>query len=325
MRYSVIVVTFNSQDFVVPCLESVLTAADGAEMEVVVVDNNSSDDSVRLVRERFPEVKLMENEVNLGFARACNQGYGVSTGEFVFLVNPDAMVSSEALRQCLAFMEGHPKCGMCSGEKYSREKGKSSGARTFPGPLKRFFMQMGFSKKWGGRFSWMDTDYLHEVIDKPRVVDWVDGSFGCIRRVMLERIGFFDERFFLYCEEVDLCLRAKQGGWEVWYLPEVRVRHEAGKMSEKVETEAFEASGSQVESYRMMAEFLYFRKHGGLLWVFGALALELLTYGIEVFKNYTYRLVTGKRTKINYMRKAQRLIKAFFRTKWGSYSPPAPW
>jgi GT2 family glycosyltransferase/lipopolysaccharide/colanic/teichoic acid biosynthesis glycosyltransferase len=230
MQLSVIIVNYNVRVFLENALASVRKALDGISSEVIVVDNASDDNSVEMVQKKFPEVNLIVNKNNMGFAAANNQALRVCHGEFVLLLNPDTVVQEDTFKTMLAFFEQHPQVGL-AGCKILNPDGSLQLAcrRSFPTPWVGFTKSIGLSNifprsKFFGRYN---LTYLNP--DETYEVDAVSGSFMFIRKKVVDNVGGLDEQFFMYGEDLDLCYRVKQAGWEIYYIPSTQVIHYKGQ------------------------------------------------------------------------------------------------
>jgi GT2 family glycosyltransferase len=228
---SIIIVTYNSVSYISDCLNPLV---DMSEVEVVVVDNDSRDGTVTKLREDFPAVQLITLPENIGFGRACNIGVSVSNGSFIVLLNPDAIASAQAVKTLIRFFDGHPRTGIVGGclVDLSGLPLQSMGDRPtlvrlmVEKPIEWVAQRVDphgpFRHVLGRYFAKLRTPSAAEQ------VAWVSGAALCCRRRTWEDVGGFDEKFFLYYEDVDLCLRATQGGWEVWYVPHAVIPHQSG-------------------------------------------------------------------------------------------------
>ncbi|PLW92184.1 MAG: glycosyltransferase [Marinilabiliales bacterium] len=234
MKLSVIIVNYNVEYFLEQCLLSVRKAMEGIDGEVIVVDNNSVDGSVRMIKDRFTEVKLIENKKNLGFSQANNQAIKESQGEFVLLLNPDTVVDVDTFRKSTAFMDDHKDAGglgvmMVDGKGQFLPESK----RGLPTPEVSFYKIFGLSKlfKRSKRFGKYHLTYL----DKSKIhkVDVLSGAFMMLRKSVLDKIGLLDEDFFMYGEDIDLSYRIKKAGYENYYFPETRIIHYKGESTKK--------------------------------------------------------------------------------------------
>lgn len=234
VRLSVIIVNYNVRHFLEQALGSVRRAMQGIEGEVWVVDNNSVDDSVHMVRARFPEVKLIVNDFNPGFGAANNQAIRQAAGEFVLLLNPDTLVEEDTFHKCLAFMDAHPDAGAL-GVKLIDGSGKylPESKRGFPTPWVAFCKTFGLSSLFP-RSKFFNSYYLgHLSPDETHEADVLAGCFMFIRRAALDRSGLFDEAFFMYGEDIDLSYRLTQAGFKNYYFPETSIIHYKGESTKK--------------------------------------------------------------------------------------------
>ncbi len=234
MKLSVIIVNYNVRYFLEQALGSVRRALQGIEGEVWVVDNNSADDSLAMVRTRFPEVHIIANKENTGFAVANNQAIKASKGEYVLLLNPDTVVEEDTFAKCIAFMDTHPEAGAVgvrlidgSGAYLPESK------RGFPTPWVAFCKTIGLGRLFprsarlnGYYLGHLDPNQTHEI-------DVLVGAFMFMRRSALEQVGLLDEAFFMYGEDIDLSYRIKQGGYKNYYLHTTSIIHYKGESTKK--------------------------------------------------------------------------------------------
>jgi GT2 family glycosyltransferase len=234
MKLSVIIVNYNVKAYLEQCLRSVYEALHGLEGEVFVVDNLSTDGSVEMVRERFPQVKLIANRENVGFSRANNQAIHESRGEYVLLLNPDTVVGEDVFHQVVRFLDGHPKAGGL-GVKMIDGTGRflPESKRGLPTPTVAFFKIMGLSRlfprsRYFGRYH---LGHLPE--NEAASIEILSGACMFLRKSVLDQVGLLDESFFMYGEDIDLSYRITLGGHENWYLPEARIIHYKGESTKK--------------------------------------------------------------------------------------------
>jgi len=244
MKLSVVIVNYNVRLLLEECIRSVLKALDGIEGDIFVVDNNSSDGSVEYIRERFPEVHLIANKENCGFARANNQTIRMTDAEYVLLLNPDTVVFENTLRGCLDFMDAHPEAGGAGVRMLTREGDAApESRRAVPTPWVAFLKMMGFTRRY----------YMsHLPWDKPGRIEVVSGAFCLLRHKALDDIGLLDENFFMYGEDIDLSFRLLKGGWQNWYLP-YDIIHYKGESTQK--------SSFRYVHVFYQAMLIFFRKH----------------------------------------------------------------
>ncbi|HVP35804.1 MAG TPA: glycosyltransferase family 2 protein, partial [Terriglobales bacterium] len=226
---SIIIVNYKSKGFLRDCLDSIYSSKTNLNFEIWLIDNSSKDGITAWVKQNFPQVNLIENEWNLGFSKAVNQGIKESQGRYLLLLNPDTRISQGKVEELLKFMDENPEVGICGPKMVDEKNGLLYSCRSFPdfltsisssqSILNHLFPHNPLSRK-----------YLLKDIDRAEIreVDWVSGSCLFARKEMLEQIGLLDENFFMFCEDTDLCLRAKKNGWKVFYFPFLTVTHQVG-------------------------------------------------------------------------------------------------
>ena len=241
MRLSIVIVNYNVKYFLEQCLESVFASnlrleenANGApsklELEVFVVDNASVDGSVEMVRERYPQVHLIANEDNVGFARANNQALRLCTGDLMLLLNPDTVVERDTFSSCATFFTTHPDCGglgvkMINGEgKYLKES-----KRGFPTPEAAFYKISGLIRLFphNRRIAAYYMGHLDD--EKTNPIDILPGAFLMVSSTALDKVGLLDESYFMYGEDIDFSWRIKKAGFENYYYPDARIIHYKGE------------------------------------------------------------------------------------------------
>ena len=234
MKLSVIIVNYNVKHFLEQCLQSVHKAIKNIDAEVFVVDNNSVDQSVELVKDKFPFVKLIINKENTGFSVANNQAIRVSKGEYVLLLNPDTIVEEDTFEKCISFMDSKPNAGAI-GVKMVDGKGKflPESKRSLPTPAVAFYKIFGLSSLFpkSKRFGAYHLSYLPE--DEVNEADILAGAYMFMRKEALDKVGLLDETFFMYGEDIDLSYRIIQGGYKNYYFPETRIIHYKGESTKK--------------------------------------------------------------------------------------------
>lgn len=249
---SIVILNYNTRDHLRACLRSVLAEAAGAE--VLVVDNASTDGSADMVAAEFPAVGLIRAPRNGGYAYGNNLALRQVHGDAILLLNPDTTVDPGSVAGLVDALDRHPEAGVV-GPKLLRPDGSIHLAcrRSFPTPAVAFYRLAGLSRLFprSRRFGRYNLTYADP--DQPMEVDAVCGACLLIRRAVVQRIGLLDERFFLYGEDLDWCLRARQAGWKVRYEPGVVVRHQHGAASRK------RALRTTFHFFRAMD--LFYRKH----------------------------------------------------------------
>jgi len=234
LKLSIIIVNYNVQHFLEQCLQSVMEAIKNMETEIFVVDNNSVDGSVVMVRNRFPSVKLIANTKNTGFSKANNQAMKIAQGQYVLLLNPDTLVETDTFTKVVQFMDAHPNAGGL-GIKMVDGKGNflPESKRSLPTPEVAFYKIFGLSWLFPGskRFGKYHLTFLDK--EKTHEVEVLSGAFMLMRKKTLDKIGLLDEDFFMYGEDIDLSYRILKGGYRNYYFPEARIIHYKGESTKK--------------------------------------------------------------------------------------------
>jgi GT2 family glycosyltransferase len=275
MDLSFCIVTYRARDLLRDCLLSLAANPPDCTYELIIVDNHSQDRIGAMLAAEFPEARFIENPTNLGYTRPMNTAMRAATGRFVIQLNADTLIKPGAFDVLLKFMEDHPAAGICTPKVLNRDgtlqkQCRRSAARpwdviTYFSGLSRLFPKSPFL----GR-------YLQTFLDEDEInpVEAVSGSCMFIRQAVLQQIGYLDEQFFAYQEDADICFRARQAGWQVFYVPQAQIVHFGGE------------SGSKVEPYRGVyhwhrSYFLYYRKNLAKDYFF---ILNWLFYGLMAGK-----------------------------------------
>ena len=237
MLLSVVIVNYNVKSYLEQCLRSVCQSKGlvlGQDFEIFVVDNHSVDDSVEMVREKFPQVRLIANQDNVGFAKANNQAIRLSQAKYVLLLNPDTLIEADSLKKCLDFMESHPDAGglgvkMIDGQgKYLKES-----KRGLPTPEASFYKMSGLCKLFPRSRHFAAYYMGHLSPEQTNQVEILSGAFMMLRRECLQKTGLLDETFFMYGEDIDLSYRILLAGYHNYYFPETRIIHYKGESTKK--------------------------------------------------------------------------------------------
>lgn len=254
MDLSIIIVNYKSKDFTDACIKSIYDNTRNISFETIVVDNNSGDGCIEMLRNKYPQVKGYQNDENEGFAKGNNIGIKLSTGRYILLLNPDTIVYEGTLEKMVRYMDKNLDVGI-AGCRVENPDGTLQLAcrRSIPTPMVAFFRLLGLDKLFpkSKLFARYNLLYLDE--DKEAEVDAVSGAFLICRREVIGDIGGLDEDYFMYGEDIDFCYRAKKKGWKVKYYPDVRITHFKGKSSENLTIPATKAY------YDSMA--IFFSKH----------------------------------------------------------------
>ncbi len=247
---SVIIVNWNTRDFLARCLSSITQAVQRMKAEVFVVDNASSDESGKTVKENFTEVMLIENEKNLGFAAANNQALKQSKGRYLLLLNPDTQVREGAIQKLISFMNLRPDVGITGVQLLNSDGSKQNSIANIPSLatelLNKSLLEWLFPKRFPGK---------RRNYPEPIEVESVIGACMMVRREALDQVGMLDEDYFLFLEETDWCYRMKKAGWKTYHVPQAEVYHFQGKSAEA------ERKRAKVEYYR--SRYHFFKKNFG--------------------------------------------------------------
>ena len=268
---AVIIVSYNVRSFLEQTLRTVVDASEGLRVELIVVDNASTDESAEMMRERFPEARLIANAENMGFARASNQGFAHAHGRYVLFLNPDVVIHRDTLRTMVGFMDDRPEVG-AAGCKLLLPDGQMELAcrRSFPTPGVAFYKIVGLANLFPHNRRFGAYNLTHLDPNQEHEVDALSGSFMMVRHDTLEQVGSWDERYFMYGEDLDLCYRIKRAGWKVWYVPATEVVHFHGESARQTSR-----IHDRITFYKAM--YIFVREHLGSHVLF---PVWLLTTGI---------------------------------------------
>lgn len=278
---SVIIVNYNTRELLLSCLKSVFDSRDAGSTEVIVVDNASIDGSRDAARTNFPQAKVIENAENIGFSGANNRAFGVAKGRFLLLLNSDAELRPDGIRLLRDFMEKHPEAG-AAGPRLVYDDGTTQPSvdsapnlfteflhlfglkRLLPGEKARRAAAPVMRKLGGKTVGTYFTTYAGDL--NPIEVDCVSGACMIVRREVAERTGGLDTEFFMYMEDMDWCVRMKEAGFKVFYIPEVEVTHRVGASG----SEGEDGIDNHILAERYRSRLMFFKKHRGS----GALLFE---------------------------------------------------
>ncbi len=264
VKLSIVIVSWNTLDLLVQCLNSIYDPAPSMEFETLVVDNASTDGSAVAVRELYPHVRLIENAENVGFARANNQAIRQANGQYILLLNPDTLVIPGALDMLVSFMDEYPEAGLAGARTLNPDH--TLQASCYPAPtLSREIWRLLHLDAIVPYGAYRMSDW---PVDLPRRVEALLGACILVRPAVFEQIGLFDADYFFTAEEIDLCRRAARAGWTIYWVPQAQIIHYGGQSSRLIAEKAF------LLLYE--GKVMYFRKQlGSLNAVLYKLALAL--------------------------------------------------
>lgn len=252
---SIILVNWNARELLMRSLRAIQDTKAGLDMEVIVVDNASTDDSVAQTRQAYPSTIIVQNAENTGFAQANNQGMAIATAPFYLLLNTDAFLHEGALEHMLAHMRAHPQAGALGCKLFYEDGSLQRSCSTFPTVATELWQALFLDRLFAASLIFGKYMMTWWNMNDAREVDVVMGACMLLRREAIEQVGGFDTGFFMYSEEVDLCYRLKKAGWQVRYTPDAIATHIWGGSSQKVPRETF------LRLYASRVRF--FRKHYG--------------------------------------------------------------
>jgi N-acetylglucosaminyl-diphospho-decaprenol L-rhamnosyltransferase len=277
---SIIVVNWNTRGLLADCLNSIKQTAGDLGIEIIVVDNASTDGSQEMVRQSFPQVRLIKNIENVGFARANNQAIEASQGRYVLLFNSDALAQPGALRAMVAYADGYPDIGIVGAQLLNGDGSFQASYTRFPTLWREFLILSGLGRLLFGPW------YPSHGPDQSRAVtdaDYVEGACMLARREAVEQVGGLDEGYFMYAEEVDWCFGMRRAGWRVVYLPQARIIHLGGGSSSK--------GSARREAMLYRGRVRFFRKNYGDC---QAAVLKGMMYILTAIKSVWHRLRRGR-------------------------------
>jgi N-acetylglucosaminyl-diphospho-decaprenol L-rhamnosyltransferase len=308
---AVVLVSYNTRELTKKALACLFSSSHDLEMEVIIIDNASQDNSAEMISAEYPDITLIKNTENVGFGRANNQALPGINSRYVLLLNTDAFVEPDTISKTVKFMDAHLECGILGVKLIGRDGEMQPSCRFFPTPWNIFLQRSGLGRFFKHVVMIDDTSWDHATV---RDCDWVPGCYLLVRKEVIEQVGLFDPRFFLYYEEVDLCFTAKSAGWRVTYYPYATVVHFGGE-SAKHEG-AISVEGRQIESLDIESELLYFRKNHGISGVLLHLLLNSLADLIQVAKDIV-KLRSVQRILLN-VRRLLFVWKMFLRTEFAT-------
>lgn len=268
---SIVFTHWNVRDLLRSCLLSVREKTVGLTYEIIIVDDGSTDGSVEMIRKEFPEVRLVENGTNIGVAKAYNRGAALVTGRYMQMLNTDMVLVNNAIKILMDFLETHPEAGACAGKLRNTDLTTQVSYGSFPGLLQ------AFSEAFGLRHlipfvHWPQAGICpDESITKPLEAEYLSGADMLIRKEVIDKLGFFDERYTSYCEETDFCYRIRhQTPWKLYYVPQSEIIHFGGQ------------SFSKVPEYRLRLMYSgynkFLKKHHGAIYSFLTRSLYALQF-----------------------------------------------
>lgn len=267
---SICIVSYNTKECLTKCIDSILSNGKGIDYEMIVVDNYSGDGTVEMLRNDYPQVRLIINSTNIGYARAVNQAIDASRGQYLLIINSDVVLLPQCLSNMIHFVRNREDAGVVGCRVLNADRSIQRSCRSFPNVLnfisENFFLDKIFPKNklWGRPF----LSYFG--YDRTTTVDVVLGAFMMIRREIIDRVGKMDEQFFMYAEETDFCYRVKNAGWKNYFFPEAQIIHCGGESTRQASIPMF------IELHK--SHHRYIEKHHGRSYL--AIIKSILFLGI---------------------------------------------
>jgi len=307
---SVIIVNWNTKELLKKCLASVYEQKKNINYEVIAVDNGSTDGSVEMVKDEFPEVSIIENSKNRGFAAANNQGIKIAKGRYVLLLNSDTVVLDNAVAKCVLFADAYPDAAIVGCRVLNPDKTLQPTCFMFPSILNMLlstsYLYKLFPKsRFFGRerMTWWKRDDVREV-------DVVTGCFMLVRREAIEQVGAMDEGFFMYGEETDWCYRFKRAGWKTLFTPSAEIIHLHGASTKQVKP---------LMTLQLRGSILFFlKKHKGCL-VYALACLLVAIFFIVRVPYWLGKATLSKYDRNAHLQTARTYITGAFRALMGNH------
>lgn len=298
MKLSVILVNYNTLELSITCLQFLYASAGSLNLQVIYIDNASNTDAITPLKSLYPDITYIQNKQNVGFGRANNQALPLLTGEYVLLLNTDAFVEQTSLESTIRYMEENPHVGIAGAKLKGRDGELQPSARNFPTVWNIFLQRTGLDRCFKSVKLIDDPYWNHELAS---ACDWVPGCYFMIRRQVIDQLGLFDPRFFLYYEEVDHCFSAKKAGWEVHYFPGTTVIHIGGESAKSVGE--INNAGRQLDFLQIESELLFIRKNYGFMHVWLHMLLSFMAILINIIK----ALIKGSLSATKFMNNANQI------------------
>jgi len=314
IEISVVIVAWNASHYLEVCLESLAKSPPRRSMEVLVVDNASTDDTIEMVESRFPDVKLIKSKENLGFSKGNNVAIRQCKGRYVALVNPDVIVFPGCLDSLADFLDQNPKVGNVGPRVFNLDMTQQSTCRRFPTLWNNFCSAARLESTFkNSRFFGGEHMFYFEH-DRTLSVDVIVGCFSMVRRETFDDVGLLDENLFMYGDDVDWCRRARNAGWDMVFYPEAQAIHEGGKT-----TESYPVHFAVAQQRSILH---YWKKHHSFL---GVVGIRIILF-FHHFVRYVVATLSGiARSKKDLQSSARKQVsRACLRQLVFGSMPPKP-
>ncbi len=279
MDISIIIVNLNTKDLLINCIKSAHQTINNLSFEIWVVDNGSSDDSVKTLKDLFPEINIIVNPINLGFAKACNQALRQINSKYAILLNTDTILTDVAVETIIDFMEKNNNIGICGGQLLNADGSKQNSIANIPNLATELLNKSILRRLSPGKYLGKEHDIVHPV-----EVESIIGAFMAVRKEAIDRAGLLDESYFFFFEETDWCLSMKKMGWKVFHHPDAKIYHLQGQTAKKVHIRA------RIEYWR--SRYIFFEKHYGKPTLFILKAGLMLKLFLNLALNLFFTIAT---------------------------------
>jgi GT2 family glycosyltransferase len=292
INVSIIIVSYNCSELLRKCMLSVYKQTTGLNFEIIVIDNSSIDNTLEMLSTHFPSVIVIANKQNYGFACANNHGIKITKGKYILLLNPDTVLSENAILKTITFMESKTHAGIVGCRLNNEDGSWQASVNAFPSVLgtlfDSFFLNYLFFKTYlFTKKGWTKIDIVN-----PSKVDWVMGAFFLIKREVIQNLGGMDEQYFMYSEEMDYCYRASKKGFETWYYPLTSITHNWGGISNV---------SKRTVTWVLISRKLFLSKHYNKV---KSMLIQIITYAGLAIRVVCYSMVGIIFLKRTYFNKA---------------------
>ena len=263
MELSIIIVNYNTKDFLLPCVKGIIENTHNLDYEIIIVDNASTDNSAQYVKrnlmERFSQIRLIEAGDNIGFSAGNNLGIKSAKGKYMLIINSDILIWDNALERMVQFMDLHPKAAIAGPRLLHPDSSLQLFCYRFPNPQVLLYRRtplarLKFAKRAISKYLMRDWDHKDN-----RKVDWVQGSCMIVRKFAVDQVGLMDEQYFMFMEDTDWCRRFWQKQWEVWYIADVEIVHYHARASAD---KFYKTLFNKLSWIHVISAFKYFKKWG---------------------------------------------------------------
>ncbi len=326
MDMSVLFVSFNTCQLTNLAIEEVKRELEiiknkysSFSSEIILVDNGSVDGTKEMIEKEHPNIIVKFTGENNGFAKGNNIGFEIAKGRYIVLLNTDAFFIEGSLLKAYELMDNYKDVSIGVGRLVGKNGEDQPSRRAFPGIITDFFKYSNLEGKFPKNRLFSMGEYGYLKVEEEGVCHWGPGAFNIIREEDLYKIGYFDEDYFMYYEEVDLALRFYRKGYLVYYFPQVKVMHLGGESAKNIKDNYLSKSGNQLTLWSFQSKYIYYRKNYGFLKAY-------LSYKSEYFFRYLQYLKNKNREKGNDLKiYLNQMEKAYKNTSGGKVSPPKPW